>query len=201
MNGNSCSEERFLMDVTKHRMHILHEDGVYRHLSFGQPGSSDMRFDLITYPGGLLYTGDMGSYCFHRLHDMLEFFRQDPKRDTGGKLLINPGYWGQKLEAVDRQDGYKNFSLFKFRECVRDYLKGRQTSKALWDEINDEILEPEFENGYEAHRAIADFNCEGFEFVDFFEYDTTAYEYRFSWCCYALVWAVQQYDAAKGGTA
>lgn len=70
---------------------MLHEDGIYRHIRFRQPGTMCMHFDLITWPGYLCYTGDMGTYVFTRLADMFEFFRTDltyaPR--TGRLLAVN----------------------------------------------------------------------------------------------------------------
>lgn len=75
--SDQCTEKRFLGDVAKHQMTILRDDGVNRHVRFKQPNSSNMFFDLITWPGCLCYTGDMGTYVFRRLEDMFEFFRTD----------------------------------------------------------------------------------------------------------------------------
>ncbi len=71
------TEQSFLEAVAKHEMHVLHEDGLYRHIRFKKPGTSCMHFDLITYPGYLVYSGDMGCYVFSRLPDMFELFRAD----------------------------------------------------------------------------------------------------------------------------
>ena len=70
-------DEQFLRDVAEHTMTVIREDGVSRHIRFAKPGTSCMHFDLITWPGYLCYTGDMGTYVFQRLTDMFEFFRTD----------------------------------------------------------------------------------------------------------------------------
>lgn len=47
------------------------------------------------------------------------------------------------------------------------------------------------------YAAVNDFVYEGGAyFLDFWESDCTSYTYRYLWCCYAIVWAIQQYDAA-----
>ena len=65
----------FLNDVKDHQMTIVRDDNIGRHLRFSKPGTSCMSFDLITWPGYLCCTGDMGTYVFKRLPDMFEFFR------------------------------------------------------------------------------------------------------------------------------
>ena len=72
-----CPEAIFLRDVAEHEMIVVRDDGVHRHIRFKKPGTSCMHFDLITWPGYLCYTGDMGTYVFSRLTDMFEFFRTD----------------------------------------------------------------------------------------------------------------------------
>lgn len=81
MRRDNNEEQRFLNDVANHEMIIIRDDGVNRHVRFKRPNSSCMYFDLITWPGHLCYTGDMGSYVFRRLEDMFEFFRTD-RNDT-----------------------------------------------------------------------------------------------------------------------
>lgn len=77
------TEETFLADVAAHQIHVLRDDGVHRHIRFKRPGTYCMQFDLITWPGYLCYTGDMGTYVFNRLEDMFEFFRTGRSRATG----------------------------------------------------------------------------------------------------------------------
>lgn len=90
-DGTKLTREQFLEDVKDHRLTIIKDDGLYRHLRFKQPGTSNMFFDIVTWPGYLAYTGDMGSFVFTRIEDMLGFFRS--KR---GELGINTGYWGRR---------------------------------------------------------------------------------------------------------
>ncbi len=70
-------EAEFLKDVSAHVMRVIRDDGAHRHLRFAAPTSSIYWFDVITYPGELVITGDCGTYVFRRLPDMFEFFRTD----------------------------------------------------------------------------------------------------------------------------
>lgn len=103
-------------------MTILMDNGIYRHLRFQKPKSSNQWFDIVTWPGYLAYSGDMGCFMFTRLKDMFEFFR-DGRED--GRLHINQSYWGEKLEAVDRcgsSGSHVAFSTDRVREHVEDQI-------------------------------------------------------------------------------
>ena len=82
--------ETFERDIGKHEMQIIRDDGVFRHVRFKRPDTICMYFDLITWPGCLCYTGDMGTYVFQRLEDMFVFFRRYPDYEQGNMSM---GYW------------------------------------------------------------------------------------------------------------
>ena len=196
---SECTEERFLRDVAQHELTIIRDDGVNRHLRFKKPGTYNMHFDLITWPGYLCYTGDMGTYVFQRLKDMFAFFR------TEG-LRINPGYWGEKLEAVDRYAGYHQWSRDKFERRIREYLDCWLADGELTEEqqaeakeqLESDVIRALGDGKEAAYRAARDFEFAGSSpFYDWWEVDTDEYSFRFIWCCYALAWGVQQYDAAR----
>ena len=219
MRELACSEERFLKDVAEHEMIIVRDDGLYRHIRFKKPGTGCMRFDLITWPGYLCYTGDMGTYVFSRLADMFEFFRADREhmrlRD-GRTLAINPGYWGEKLQAVERSgDGgsYREFSEEKFKRAVLEHLVGwiryrrdhttKEERRELWDAVMFDVIGADGDSGgYRQQVAAHDFhhrvnNRVEFYFQDFWEINVMDYTHRFIWCCYALAWGITKYDEAK----
>jgi hypothetical protein len=109
-------ESEFLNDVASHRMIVIRNDGVNRHIRFKRPQSGTFWLDLITWPGTLCIDGDMGTYVFRRLEDMFEFFRTDRTcgEKDGRTLFINPGYWGEKLQSVpihgDIKSSARNYS-------------------------------------------------------------------------------------------
>ncbi len=211
------TEASFLKDVATHQMIVIRDEGVHRHIRFKRPDTTNYYFDLITWPGCLCYTGDMGTYVFQRLEDMFEFFRTDREykrlRD-GQKLAINLSYWSEKLIAVDgRRTGGSaiEFSEEKFRRVVQETRRGwirdhyHQTTKAqrrdLWGAIDDEVLAHSDEGEHEADMAAYNFSHRlgdsHFEFTDFWDHDFNDYTYHFVWCCYALAWGIQQYDLIK----
>lgn len=216
---SECTQERFLSDVARHEMTIQRDDGVYRHITFQRPGSSSYRFDLVTWPGHLAYSGDMGCYVFSRLEDMFEFFRTDRKhRDPAKGLAINLGYWSQKLISVSgnrhraevMEFCEKKFNRILIREYlipwIRDtrYQTTGEERRELWDAVISEVIgAPSDDGGVRKQCAAHDFRHRVnedlvFEFHDLFEYNfITDYDFYFVWCCYALAWGVEKYDEAK----
>lgn len=217
-NDQICSAERFLKDVESHELIVLHDDGVYRHIRFKKPGTNCMHFDLVTWPGYLAYSGDMGCYVFSRLDDMFVFFRTDRKHSPDG-LRINLGYWSEKLMAVDgsrRAASAKEFSEEKFNRAVLEDLVGwirgnayrttKDERRDLWDAVMSEVIGADGDSGgYRKQAAAHDFShlvnkkIGHFYFQDFWEHDVTEYTFRFVWCCYALAWGIAKYDAMQDG--
>lgn len=190
----AMTEESFLKDVGKHTMRVLHDDGVHRHLHFAIPGSGHMHFDIVTYPNHLVYSGDMGCYVFSRLTDMFEFFRG--KED--GPLRINEGYWGEKLDAVDRPDGYREYQPELLETHVNEWLDEVEADEELREKVRDEILSYVQDGEYAARDALTNFEHDRHRpFQDTWECNFSAYTFRFVWCCYALAWGIRQYDKAR----
>jgi hypothetical protein len=202
MNKQVSSEEKFLKDVATHAMTIVRDDGVHRHLRFARPGTGCMHFDIVTYPNYLVYSGDMGCYVFSRLHDMFEFFRVRPRSEEPGRLHINLGYWAEKLEATDRPDGHHEYSADIFRQRVTEVLDDTEADQELRDEVEEYVLAYADDGEVRARDALDQFEHNGRRlFTDTWEWEFTEYTFRFVWCCYALAWSIQQYDAATAKAA
>ena len=184
------TKESFLKDVESHNIAVLRDDGVYRHLRFAKPDTNVQMFDIVTWPGTLCYTGDMGTYVFSRLYGMFEFFR-----DSKGELRINESYWAEKVDASDR-DGVTKFSNDAFKAAVLHHCELYEFSKDDLQEVNDELLANHYSNGYAAHDAATNFKTSsGRGFGDFWEYNTTEYMHRYLWCCHAIVWGIGKYNS------
>lgn len=178
--------ERFRKDTEKHEMNVRHDDGLYRHLVFKQPGSSFYWYELITWPGHLTIQGDMGCYVFARVDDMFEFF-EGP--------YINAGYWGEKLQA---HSGYRQYSEHITRKLVvedfDDRKDGFDDAHAIWSAIEDEILAEDVVPFEDLVRdALTNFRYSGFEFFDVWEWDLRDYTVQFLWCCHAIQQGIKQY--------
>ncbi|MDJ0337433.1 hypothetical protein [Cryobacterium sp. PH31-O1] len=195
------SARRFKNDVTKHRMTVLHDSGVYRHVRFQKPGTGIGHFALITAPGCLTIRGDMGTYVFARIYDMFNFF----DRSSYG---INPGYWGEKLEAIGRPEGYREYSVEKFKAWVNEDWADRMEQytpaqrMTIRAAIDSDILGDDnwgFDTEYieGATGVLDDFDVEGFTYTDVGELDFEDYSYHYLWACHAVQWGIQQYRLAE----
>ena len=67
--------ERIENDLKDHVITVKQMNGMHRHWRCQKPGSWNMGFDIITWPGSLCFTGDMGDYLFRRTEDMVAFMR------------------------------------------------------------------------------------------------------------------------------
>ena len=207
----------FLRDTAEHKMEVVLDQGLHRHLKFRKPGTGCHGFDIVTWPGYLAISGDMGAAMFTRLPDMLEFFRDKPDRhDAGGGLYINCGYWAEKCVANDGEK--KEFDTDLFRECVKarfdEYVEEHTEegeappawAAELWEEIEQDVLltTEDHESTFFAIKNMDEFKpdgaeYEGFRFSDAWESSNSLedYRYHFIWRLYAIAYAVKYYDAFK----
>lgn len=199
----SFARDFFDREIATHEMQVIRDDGVNRHLRFQRPGTMCMHFDLLTWPGYLCYTGDMGTYVFRRLHDMFQFFRRG---ETRCKYRIDLHYWAEKLEASDRGDGVREWKPEQFKAEVRDFFEQHANDEwpaerraVLWQEIDDKVCAAADCSEHHAWVALFDFERDGFRFQDW-ERDCKVWKHRFLWCCHALEWAIDTYDRAKQPT-
>lgn len=207
-----CTAERFLGDVKGHVMRVHLNDGINRRLTFGKPGDSNMWFCIATFNNVLVYYGDMGSYVFSRIEDMFKFFRRPGPIDRDS---INPQYWSEKVLSVDRHHAIEVFSeeewVKAIRYDVKSYLENEATgeegswfelARVIWPAVKEELIKPGASNLQEAVESVNRFEIEGHQpFSDFFyENNLTEYGYHFLWCCYAIVWGIQQFDALDSST-
>jgi hypothetical protein len=191
--------ERFQSDTAGHRMTVLHDDGLYRHLRFARPETGLYWFDLVTWAGHLSFTGDGQAFTFARTRDMFEFFR------SSSGYGINPTYWSEKL--VTGHKAAESYSTAVFDERVADVLAEAENTypgvTAAWKEhVHDH------DTSYEqpARDALDDFTflsedapqtLRPFRFVDTWEWNLKSWDWWFLWACHAIVWGIGQYDAAR----
>lgn len=207
------SAERFFKEVKNHRMEVLHNDGLYRHLRFRDPKHSAYWFDLITWPGNLVFRGDGESYAWARATDMFHFFTQH-ELGKDGSISINPQYWAEKLTSHNQAEKYDE-EIFKARlwEEVASMVEGGTVEKdqeerfrqAVTDMLEDEVhsttdtaiqmLEHfEFWND-ESHEYVHQYRSEKIGFDESWEWvsNCTAYEWWYLWACHGIVWGIKQY--------
>ncbi|MEC4836083.1 hypothetical protein [Mycobacteroides abscessus] len=192
-------EQMLAISTRNHRMTVLREEGLYRHIRFAEPGTGIWRFDLVTWPGHLVITGDLEDFHFARVEDMFEFFRNP----VG---YINPQYWAEKLRGPVRS---MSFSQDVFKRLVYDHFRdwcrwNDGPHRPLWRAICNEVLLDEYgEMGDEsmAHHALTQFRHGDFEFTDSWEWELKDYDFHFLVALHAIVWGINRYDAAKAAAA
>ncbi len=197
------TEEQFLKDVKEHYIEIARDEGVYRHIVMSS-GSYNTKYHITTWPGYLCFSGDMGCFVFSRIEDMLQFFRQ-----LDNKLRINKPYWHEKLESVDRCSGSKEYSGDLFRKAIKEYYESwfedenfGDENGELWEAIEADVLCRSGDGESAMVEAVTAFSYEGFTFDDFFGgHSFQQYTYRFIWCLYAIVYAIQLYDKSAKSVA
>lgn len=195
----NCTSERFLKSVEKHEMRIIQDAGIYRHIRYSEPGTFIEHFELITWPGNLCISGDMGTYVFCRVDDMFTFFRSKD-------MAINPGYWHEKMVSESRFVGAERFSRDVFEDIVRREFRTAchenyiplDARKDVWLDLLSSVLCAETEQ--DAHQYASSFESNGFSFSDFWEHDLKEYTYQFIWCLRAIVWGINIFDKAQPAT-
>lgn len=209
--------EQFNKNTADHKMEVVIDQGLHRHLRFRKPGTGVYGFDIVTWPGYLAISGDMGEAMFTRLPDMLKFFRETPDlHDNHGGLYINSDYWAEKCVANDgekkefRADQFRDYVKGHFDEYVAAHTDDDEAPPAwaadLWDEIEQDVLlrVEDFDSVTMAINHMDDFkpdgaDYKGFRFTDAWESANSLQDYRFHfiWRLYAIAYAVRAYDAAK----
>lgn len=109
----------FQNDTKLHEMTCIKSDDLHRHYHFSNPRNSCYWFDIVTVPGYLFMTGDMGTWAFSRIRDMIQFFNHDS---------IDYGYWAEKLQMGSCRSevtaAYKEVDLTPTLKYYRESLEG-----------------------------------------------------------------------------
>lgn len=183
--------ERFL---SRHTMRILMDEGVFRHLVFSVGRSCVDKFEITTWPDYLCISGDRGCFVFRRTYDMFNFF----SIPAGS---ISPGYWSDKLQAVDRCDGYRQFDLEAYLSAIEhDFgeweFESTEEKERIWEDINTSIIGrvDEETSVEEAFSTVLCYrSASGKHFVDFRENDLYKYTHNYVWCLKAIAAGVRRY--------
>jgi len=198
MNNNECTKERFLEVVKDHKLTIIYDNDINRHIRLqNKNGDYCGRYDIITWDNHLCITGDYGSYLFQRTTDMFNFFRNE-------ELKINSYYWAEKCIAESVfGNGIREFSVKRFKERIIEYYKNwlsyNLTSLEEIKEVKEEIrnMFAYAEDEYSCVEAYRNFSSEYLDLSDFWEDSCMEKTYHFIWCLYAIVFGIQKYDEYK----
>lgn len=199
----------FEASTAEHKMSILRDDGLYRHVRFKNPDGIFYYYDLVTWPGYLAFVGDAGDYVFSRIRDMFEFFRAD----GGG---INPHYWAQKLQAPRGTESARSYTEEALRRRLREWAHEEAeyadepmypslvvgAVDRLLDGKDPDFLFPEIYNEHGAVELLHELELEGIIYEPW-EWDVREYDRQFLWACWAITKGIARYDEAskeaKGG--
>ncbi|GGJ56127.1 hypothetical protein [Glutamicibacter ardleyensis] len=196
--------QTFNKNLGDHVMTVLHDEGLYRHLRFKNPKNGFYWFDLITWPGNLTITGDMGTYTFARTEDMFTFF-------TG---QINTGYWAEKLRA-GASGGRSEVKNYDVDLCKRwifqdfwEYSRDMDTDVTLewWNQLKIYILGEysiaDLSSTESAIDTLRDLDMpkrarrhysDVYEHADGWE----QYDWHFELCLASIVAGIRTYNASK----
>lgn len=190
---------RFARDTRGHKMTVLHEDGLYRHLKFADPDGGFYRFDLLTWPHNAFLRGDGFSFGFaiYPTEDMFDVFRGSR---SGG---INPGYWQEKVTAGQVKDWSEDlFRAWVLDEAAKAEAKHPGAVKSVGEQIlNSDEHSLEFQGT--AEYAVANFSHSTFRlrFPNGWEKDFQDWSWEFLFACHAVLFGIAQYDAARKAVA
>jgi hypothetical protein len=186
------TRERFLADTAEHVLAVIRDDGLYKHLRFKQPDTITYYYDLVTWPGYLTITGDCGTFVFSRVEDMLDFFLPEGKEPQ-----VNPRYWSEKLQAPDPQAATR-YSEEVLRQHLHEWAQSRShdltTSERqrLQEAVNENVLAWAHDE-HEAHCRLQEFEHDGLRIHDSWDWLLRDWDFRYLWCCYAIVYGIKQY--------
>ncbi|HAJ0019490.1 TPA: hypothetical protein HL358_15345 [Escherichia coli] len=198
----------FIRNVSRHHMSIERDDGLYRHLRFKSSGTNTYYFDLVTWPGYLTVTGDMGTWTFSRITDMFEFFSSEHfgRRES---FLINPGYWAEKFEAGAGGGRFDSpcyeFDDEGFDEGLQQWLAAyledcdNEDDRELAIETVRELKGNRFREQNDAYYAVESAtwpdNVSAWDFMD--GMSLQRYSHHYLWICLAIVWGIERYRTSK----
>jgi hypothetical protein len=184
-------EERIAHDLREHAITVRHSHGFYRHWRCQKPDSWNMGFDIVTWPGSLCYSGDMGDYLFQRTEDMVPFMRS---------VCMSYVYAAEKCVAGITRE----WSEERFREVLAERLKegseftvyrhGKRETASVEEAVAEIEREyANYETRYDAEKAMYESGLwDGGDMPS-----CEDYTYRFLWCLHAIHWFCEKVWEAK----
>lgn len=183
------AEAREHFSKKQYKMTIELDHGVHRSIKFMHENSHNGYFRINTWPGHLCYSGDMGTFVFSRIDDMVYFFNGDG---------INPSYWSEKLQAgagLGKQ--FEEFDIDVFMSRMNEEMSSAiENFPDNSDGISEQFDGLQYvSDEHEAIEFVRNLNCPGFEICDFSW--PTRFTYHYLYACIAINWACKHYLGAK----
>lgn len=195
----------FTAETKDHQLTVLHDDGLYRHLRIAAPFTGIWSWELVTWPGHLAITGDIGSgYTFHADEDMVPWFL--------ASRTINPRYWAEKLPERQRrvvfefdpellrQAALKEIAEWRLADSDRDAAIAQLNTawEDVWAEDENEYRGVIDRYVLEATTTTGDvLGGSEFRFPDAAEMDGEEFSRSYLLACNAIHFGLRLY-AAKG---
>lgn len=127
MSTLNTVQREFNEFVKDHVLTVLADgDEVGRQIRCRKPGTRIYGWDIVTWPGYLTITGDLGHFVFRSRDDMLVDFFNGP---------INPPYWLEKCVAWDSP--LRVASTEKVRQMADKSMDELDDRGRLTDEISE----------------------------------------------------------------
>ena len=219
------AREHFTQQTAQHQLTVLHDEGLYRHLRMARPGTRAYSWDVVTWPGHLSITGDIGDgFVFTRLADMLDFFRPlgAAPGDTG-PLRINPGYWHEKMPQHQRTaalvhsrqtflDQVREAAIEQYEPTIdpADQIPGYedmdyQAQVAAEQELIDRLAAKHAEGVVNQALLYAEDENSAYRWLrdnedlvggDTWEWDFTEFDHQYLLACFAIAATVRAWDDA-----
>lgn len=204
MTSEQLVKERIANDLKDHVVTVLHADGMYRHWRCAKPGCWNMAFNIVTWPGSLCFTGDMGEFLFQRTEDMVAFMRSACMSYSyaAEKCVASKGKLKEFREEIFREvlkerirDGVQRGEGGKFAKSTYTvYLAGgRKEEKSVKDAV-DEILREYANYGTPSDAEKAMYESGLWDGTDL--PSCKDYTFHFLWCLHAIHWFCEK---VKGG--
>lgn len=200
-DGIEGARAQFESETTEHRMTVVHEDGLHRHLHFARPGTGMWSWSIITWPGHLAIAGDIGDgWMFAREDDMLQWFGRN-----GHQSGINPGYWSEKMPEHHRTAA-RHFSAARFERQMRAAVADLDVTDARRAEVLAALEEDVF-GGYDdvtwtyaALESVSDVTG-GVGLPELSDVDCDEWDHHFLLALFSIRYAVRAYAAHRAASA
>lgn len=160
--------------------HVITErmrSGVYRSWRCQKPGTWTYGFDITTYPGTIVITGDIGDLIVQRVYDMLPWCRSS---------VNDAQYFASKVPHAIQT---KEFSDNELRRWIKDELKDKETKAEHKKILKEAVLHLDDSHGSEWwHERLYDV------WIGNDPPGWKDYTRNFLWCRDAIRWFVMKHD-------
>jgi hypothetical protein len=194
----ALSHDDFMASMSLHKMTVLRDDELYKHIRFAAPNEFENAFEVMSFPYHVLITGDMGCYTFSREKDMFEWFVKGHCAPIK-RPEIEVSRWFAKMVSKDAAISAKHYYLPAVIESIEEaksnYTEGRGDCSLEVEQFN-ELLEWKEYGAEKLLDEMQEFYLDSISVSPFQDLERDCYEVystHFVWCCYALNYGIGTY--------